>query len=205
MTIELIKEAQRRLLVWPDGIWGPQTHDAFLRYNPKDDAPGADSENPPWVKELQKVFGWHEVRDNTRLRAWLRSDNKTLGDPAALPWCGDAAETAMKLALPNEPFVGALDVNPYFARNWITFGHEARGYGAVGVFSRGPSSGHVGFLVGEDDTCFHVLGGNQGDAVSVTRIEKSRLLASRWPITFASDPAPLPRKTATLPVSVNEV
>ena len=28
---DLIKAAQRELQVWPDGIWGPQTHDAFLR------------------------------------------------------------------------------------------------------------------------------------------------------------------------------
>ena len=111
----------------------------------------------------------------------------------------------MLLALPNEPLVGALGANPYWARNWALLGREARGYGAVGVFSRGATSGHVGFLVGEDDTCYHVLGGNQGDAINVARVEKWRLLASRWPITYSHDPAPLPRKTASLPVSVNEV
>ncbi len=52
------------------------------------------------------------------------------------------------------------------------------------VFWRGsPSSwkGHVGFYWAEDETCYHVLGGNQSDRVSITRIRKSRLLAARWP------------------------
>lgn len=34
---------------------------------------------------------------------------------------------------------------------------------------------------GEDGTHYHVLGGNQGDAVPVARLAKSRLVASRWP------------------------
>lgn len=201
---DLIKAAQRELQVWPDGAWGPQTHEAFLRRIFPLPHPAA-TVDLPWVHELKAVYGWHEVRDNARLRAWLKSDNKTLGDPAALPWCGDAVETAIKLALPNEPFSGRLAENPYFARNWSEFGREAQGMGCVGVFERGPTSGHVGFLIGEDDACYHVLGGNQGDTVSVTRIVKSRLLSSRWPTTFAANPTPLPKKTATIPISVNEI
>lgn len=54
--------------------------------------------------------------------------------------------------------------------------------GAVLVFERG-SGGHVGFAIGQDDTHFHVLGGNQSDAVTVARIAKSRLLGARWPAT----------------------
>ena len=201
---DLIKAAQLELQVWPDGIWGPQTHDAFLRRIFPLPHPAATADLP-WVRELKAVYGWHEGRDNAKLRAWLKSDNKTLGDPAALPWCGDAVETAVKLALPDEPFREGLAVNPYWARNWAGFGREGHGLGCIGVFERGPTSGHVGFLMGEDDACYHVLGGNQGDAVNVTRIAKSRLLVSRWPITYATDPKPLPRKPATLPVSINEV
>tara|TARA_R110002126_G_scaffold44153_2_gene126133 strand:+ start:545 stop:1216 length:672 start_codon:yes stop_codon:yes gene_type:complete len=47
--------------------------------------------------------------------------------------------------------------------------------GAVLVFERG-SGGHVGFAIGQDDTNFYVLGGNQSDAVTVARIAKSLLL-----------------------------
>lgn len=199
-----IEDWQRALGLVADGNFGPKTLAASMALLPATPAPMA-TEDPPWVVEMKKVYGWHETRDNARLRAWLKSDGKTLGDPDALPWCGDAVETAIKLALPDEPFVGALAENPYYARNWATFGRSAIGYGCIGVFSRGPTSGHVGFLVGEDDTCLHVLGGNQGDSVSVTRVEKWRMLATRWPLTYDKTPAPLPRKTSRLPVSVNEV
>ena len=55
--------------------------------------------------------------------------------------------------------------------------------GAVLIFERG-SGGHAGFAVGQDDTHFFVLGGNQSDAVTIARIAKSRLLGARRPATF---------------------
>jgi cell wall-associated NlpC family hydrolase len=50
--------------------------------------------------------------------------------------------------------------------------------GDVLLFSRG-SGGHVGIYVGEDEKCYHVLGGNQGDAVSIVRIQKVRCIGIR--------------------------
>ena len=41
--------------------------------------------------------------------------------------------------------------------------------------------GHVGLYVGYDDVGFHVLGGNQSDRVSITRVVRSRLHAVRRP------------------------
>jgi uncharacterized protein (TIGR02594 family) len=192
-----------------DGHAGAKTRaafDAFMASLPGAAAVPAPALRPSWVEEGLKVFGWHEVRDNARLRAWLRSDGKTLGDPAALPWCGDFTETCIKLALPGEPFPGALGINPYWARNWALFGRDVSPvYGAVLVFSRG-SGGHVGFAVGQDAECFHVLGGNQGDAVSVVRIDRRRLIACRWPVTASGSPQPLPdRPAGNLPKSTNEV
>ena len=196
---DYVKQWQASIGVTADGDFGPRTLAASLDHL---DGPSPIATNdPPWVTEMKAVYGWHETRDNAKLRAWLKSDNKTLGDPKALPWCGDAVETAIKRALPNEPFVGALGANPYYARNWAMLGREGRGYGAVGVFSRGTEFGHVGFLVGEDDACYHVLGGNQGDAVNVTRIAKGRMIASRWPETYPVGSAALPRRPASLPVS----
>lgn len=64
--------------------------------------------------------------------------------------------------------------------------------GAVLIFERG-SGGHVGFAIGQDDTHFHVLGGNQSDAVTIARIAKSRLLGARWPAT-------VPPRAQRLPV-----
>ena len=75
-------------------------------------------------------------------------------------------------------------------------------FGAVAVLSRGsdPSAGHVGFLLGETDGHVLLLGGNQGDAVSVAAFPKTRLLGFRWPQAepaSQSDPSlPAPKSDA---------
>jgi len=202
-----IKTLQAALGLNADGKRGPVTTAAILEAA---DAgrltlvPAVATPDLPWVAEMRAVFGLHEDRDKAKLSAWLKSDGRTLGDPTALPWCGDAMETAMRRGLPDEPMNDGLSQNPYWARNWAMFGRAAKGYGSIGVFERGPKSGHVGILVGEDADCFHVLGGNQGDSVSITRIDKRRLLAARWPVTWTHDPALLPKLTATVAKSTNE-
>jgi cell wall-associated NlpC family hydrolase len=57
--------------------------------------------------------------------------------------------------------------------------------GDVLVFTR-KGGGHVGIYVGQDKSCYHVLGGNQGDRVSIVRIEKTRCIGVRrtkWKIS----------------------
>lgn len=63
--------------------------------------------------------------------------------------------------------------------------------------------GHVGILVGEDDQAFHVLGGNQGDAVSFTRIGKQRRYTIRRTEGDYSL-VHLPRLGANGPISAKE-
>ena len=114
---------------------------------------------------------------------WLKRDGRSLGDPSKYPWC-DFVETCMGVGFPDEPLLGALGLKPYWARNWLLFGQETRpAVGAVLVFARG-SGGLVGFAVGQDDTQFFVLGGNQSDAVTIARIAQSRLLGARWPAIY---------------------
>ena len=190
-----IKTWQAALGIAADGDFGPATLAASMALVPGRAEPvtAAPKDQLPWIDEGRKVYNLHEVRDNAALRKWLISDGKTLGDPKALPWCGDFVETCIKRALPDEPFVGALNVNPYWARNWGTFGEACEpSYGCIVVFERGPSSGHVGFAIGQDATHFFVLGGNQGDRVGIAPIAKDRLLASRWPMTWPNDPGPMP-------------
>ena len=146
----------------------------------------------PWISEAKSALGRHEARDRSWLMDWLKRDGRSLGDPAKNPWCGDFVETCIRIALPDEPLLGALGSNPYWARNWLQFGQEVQPIpGAVLIFERG-SGGHVGFAIGQDDTHFHVLGGNQSDAVTIARIAKSRLLGARWPATVPPRPQPLP-------------
>jgi uncharacterized protein (TIGR02594 family) len=189
-----------------DGLWGGLSRKAMLAYQKArglketglpdaatlrrlfPDAPAAPAILPPWYAEMLRRKGLHEVRNRSALMAWLRGDGKTLGDPAKLPWCGDAVETAIHLTLPDEPRI----VNPYLARNWLKFGRPLAtpALGAVLVFWRGTrngTSGHVGFYAGEEKggAVLHVLGGNQSDAITIARLGRDRLLGIRWPSTYA--------------------
>lgn len=193
-----------------DGIAGPKTVAAIRQALIDVGKPPAsnlltDRQGPPWYQELLRRKGLHEVRDRTGLMAWLRSDGKTLGDPARLPWCGDAVETAIALTLPTEP----LPTNPYLARNWLKFGVPLGrpAPGAVIVFWRGSragTSGHVGFYVGEDAEAYHVLGGNQSNAITIARLDKARLLGFRWPAKFPLPAGGPVRLTASGALSRNE-
>ena len=73
------------------------------------------------------------------------------------------------------------------------------------VFRRGETSGHVGIYIGEDYGAFHVLGGNQSDGVTITRIAKDRCIAVRRPVYKAAPATAKPVELApTGALSVNE-
>jgi uncharacterized protein (TIGR02594 family) len=112
----------------------------------------------------------------------------------AVPWCGLFAAYCMKLAGRNAPSAF------YRAREWGTWGGlglagGGPSYGDVLVFVR-EGGGHVGFYVGEDRSAFHVLGGNQGDAVSIARIAKQRISAIGRPKYFVKPASVKPIKLA---------
>lgn len=171
---------------------GPQTWTLLMEEPKRDPSP---SDVPPWVKEIMRIRGWHERTDNNELSMWLKSDGSFLGDPAVLPWCGDLMETAIKLSLPNEPFPGALGKNPYWALNWRLLGAPTLPVlGCVSSITRN-GGGHVCTLVGQDDTRFYCLGGNQNNRISIVPIDKSRFVAEshRWPLTYSGPKIPLSR------------
>lgn len=190
-TTETIRNIQRALESLGhspgtiDGFWGLRTARAMkslLAANGR--AASLVPPGPlPWITEAKAALGRHEARDRSWLMDWLKRDGRTLGDPSKNPWCGDFVETCIRVALPDEPLLGALGSNPYWARNWLQFGQEVQPIpGAVLIFERG-SGGHVGFVIGQDDTHFYILGGNQSDAVTIARVAKTRLMGARWPAT----------------------
>ena len=104
----------------------------------------------------------------------------------SVPWCGLFVATCMAEAGIAPPPIAVR------ASSWDAFGEPARPFvGAVLRFDR-PGGGHVGFAVGEDATRLFVLGGNQGDRVSIVPIDKARLVACRAPAGFAGPRLPLP-------------
>lgn len=159
----------------------------------------------PWMAIARRHLGLSETADNAALRAFLKSDGSTLGDPAQLPWCGDFIETCIKLGLPGEIFTGLVRENPYWAKNWILFGKPVSlGFGAVCVFDRKPSGGHVAFAVGQDETRLFCLGGNQNNEICIVPVAKDRLLGCRAPSTWTGSLPPLPRMTTSQASSLNE-
>lgn len=92
-----------------------------------------------------------------------------------IPWCG------LFVAYVCHISGYASVLNPLWARNWNNFGvkQTVAMLGDILVFSRAGGSGHVGFYIAEDDTCYHVLGGNQSNTVNITRILKSRCIGIR--------------------------
>ncbi|BCH32647.1 hypothetical protein MesoLjLc_45770 [Mesorhizobium sp. L-8-10] len=197
-------QADRGLAVkWP-GTIGPITLAALGLSGDAAPEPGVPAGEvvPPWIAIARAKIGQHEKIHNKTLRDWLKSDGHTLGDPAKLPWCGDFVETCLALALPDEPLPG----NPYWALNWRQFGRpiDIVALGAVAAFVR-PGGGHVGFVVGHDRSYFHVLGGNQTNAVTITKIAKDRLSGPlRWPSSYALPTEALPYRDIDATVSTNE-
>ncbi|ETD86336.1 NlpC/P60 family protein [Rhodobacter capsulatus] len=206
-----------------DGLCGPKTKAALMAFGRsrglgfgrapgpviaalmRADAPCPDLPCPdlPWMAEALRLQGLHERRDTARLRAWLDPAAQAI-DPRAVPWCGAFVASCLRAALPGV----ILPDTPLAARAWGRFGDPvAPVFGAVLVFWRGAPSGwqgHVGFYRGEDASAYHVLGGNQSDAVTITRIAKTRLLAARWPTGVPVTGRPLRLTTKGLALSSNE-
>jgi len=94
-----------------------------------------------------------------------------------IAWCGLFIAIVCKRANVES---GLTATESLWALNWNKFGtkQEKAMLGDVLTFKRN-GGGHVGLYVGEDETCYHVLGGNQSNMVCITRIEKSRCTGIR--------------------------
>lgn len=136
---------------------------------------------PRIVKIGLSFLGTREIKGAKHNETILSWANETGLDKVyssdEIAWCGLFVAMVIKRS-GREPVE-----NPLWARNWATWGAKAdKGMlGDILVFKRN-SGGHVGIYIAEDSSCFHVLGGNQSDAVTITRIEKSRCIAIRRPL-----------------------
>lgn len=137
----------------------------------------------------QRFVGIKEVdgtTSNPQILAMLRL-NDTWPDDDAVPWCSAFTNyVAWLLRLPRSKSLRA--------RSWLLIGEvidlqDAEPGFDIVVFKRGSGSqpgpnvidapGHVGFYAGVEGTKILVLGGNQGDSVSLSSYPKSRLLGVR--------------------------
>jgi len=164
-----------------DGVAGPRTRAVLAAM-------------PAWSRHAARLIGTREragPADNPVILGWARALGLAYaGD--SVPWCGLFVAHCLAGALPG----AALPATPLWARSWARYGAGfTPAPGAIMVFRRGAVGGHVGFHAGESAAAYRILGGNQGDGVSLAWLAKGRLLAARWP---ADAPPALVRAAATI-------
>jgi uncharacterized protein (TIGR02594 family) len=146
--------------------------------------------------------------NNPVIMSW-RDQLKAAGCPIvgysgdAVAWCGLFMAYVMMMA----GRVGEIVEGPLWALNWAKFGVDGGQpeLGDVLTFKR-DGGGHVALYIAEDAAHYHVLGGNQGDKVSIMRIAKVRMHSCRQP-AYRSKPAcvvPVVVSAGGAPISRNE-
>lgn len=157
----------------------------------------------PWITEAKKHLGLKEIpgtKHNPIIVGWLKAMGAWWNDDET-PWCGVMVGHCMKVAKLSYPKLYMR------ASEWANWGVklDAPIDGCVVVFSR-KGGGHVGFVMGETkDGFLSVLGGNQGNAVTIAKFDKARVVGYYWPKEF---PVPAIKSLSIVTVagalSVNE-
>jgi uncharacterized protein (TIGR02594 family) len=109
--------------------------------------------------ENPRIIEYHSV---TSLKA---TEDEVAWCAAFVSWCLEKA--------------GYQSTRSASARSYLSYGNpvDKPFEGCIVVFERGePWQGHVGFFVKEEGSYVHCLGGNQGNAVSIAKYPKSRVL-----------------------------
>ncbi|MFC3711252.1 TIGR02594 family protein [Sphingoaurantiacus capsulatus] len=141
-------------------------------------------DEPRWLARARRNLGVKETpgRASTPSILKYRVMARVLleGDDGAVPWCAIFVNAMLEA-------VGVRGSRSGMARSFSRWGKalpkDRIPAGAVVVLSsdRGPASGHVGFACGVSATHVWLLGGNQGDAVSVAPFRRERIVAVVWP------------------------
>jgi uncharacterized protein (TIGR02594 family) len=134
--------------------------------------------DPPWVQRARAHIGLAEIpgpKHSTAIAGWLSKLRAWWTDDET-PWCGVFVAAMLEGH-------GKLPKHWYRAKAWADWGVrlEQPELGCVAVFER-QGGGHVGFVVGRDRVSnLLILGGNQGNKVSIAAFPRHRATAYRWP------------------------
>lgn len=141
--------------------------------------------SPRVIAEGVRYLGINEIKGkahNATIMSWAKDVGvEKIYTSDEIAWCGLYVAKVVQKA----GFKTVKD--PLWALNWNKFGTKQTTamLGDILVFKR-ESGGHVGFYVAEDKDCYHVLGGNQRNSVSINRIAKCRCVGIRrcdWKIS----------------------
>ena len=138
-------------------------------------------EIPKWLEIAHAELGTKEIKGKKHEPQIVEYHQTTSlhAQDDETPWCSSFVNWCMKEA----GYKGTYKAN---ARSWLKWGYmiSTPAFGCVAVLSRGNPKGwqgHVAFYVGQTKDHVLLLGGNQGDQVSIQKYPKSRVLGYRWP------------------------
>ncbi len=158
-----------------------------------------------WYDTAKDLIGTREkpgTANNPTIVEWAQSIGGWIANfytKDEIPWCGLFVAHCLAengYPVPKNP-LSALEYNKWGVKLFEPCP------GAIMVFTR-TGGGHVGFYVSEDDTTYHILGGNQSDMVNVAKLDKKRLRGIRWPKEAEPPTAGPVRARFAGPLSVNE-
>lgn len=141
---------------------------------------------PDYMTIAEAEIGTAEVpgaKANPRIVEYHKATTLRAGSDET-PWCSSFVNWAMKEA-------GYPTTRSAAARSWARYGKAGPlEYGSIIVVSRGtnPALGHVGFVHRVQGAYVWILGGNQGNRVSIARYPLSRLVATRLPVAKKPNP-----------------
>lgn len=132
-----------------------------------------------WYDVAKGELGTREgagENDNPRVISYLGSVPHAGATHDSTPWCMGFVNWCLDQA--GHPTTQSL-----MARSALGYGKRCKPQrGCIIILKRGePPSGHVGFYDHEQDGRVFVLGGNQGDCVSIVSFPKSEVLDYRMP------------------------
>jgi len=148
---------------------------------------------PRMVSEALELWGTKEAvgdANNPEILKWAQEVGGDVGKSYkadSTHWCGLTMALVARRAGKTPP------AKPLWALNWRKFGEPSGqpDLGDIVVFVR-DGGGHVGLYVGEDASHYHVLGGNQSDAVRISRYSIEQFREARKPPYMTAPAAAIP-------------
>lgn len=163
---------------------------------------GNSSSELPWLIEARKFIGLQEIKGADHapeiLDMWKKIRRGGIKSDE-VPWCSAFVGACFET-------VGILSTRFEGASSWLNWGDliDEPQYGCVVVFKRNGGF-HVGFLMGYDYAGnLMILGGNQGDMVSIKPFKKDRVAGYRSPRHWNLKSLYIPTISSNSPLSIDE-
>lgn len=146
-------------------------------------SPARPESEQAWTAEARRHIGTREIpgaQHEAKIIQWWKAIKRGGIKTDEVSWCAAFVGGCLEA-------VGIVSSRYESAKSYLAWGQPlpAPAYGCIVVFER-DGGGHVGFVVGQDKSGrLLVLGGNQGNAVSIAPFDRSRVSGYRWPQAVA--------------------